>query len=115
MYGAAGTDEAPDESSPFRPLTAYAESKVRSEEGLFWLSGPGFAVTSMGNQPSTDFRRASGLTSCSTVSPARATRPGVRLLSDGMAWRPLVHVRDLSKTAATILEAPTDSVTQAKR
>src|SRR6185436_8967447 len=35
MYGASGTDDALDETAPLRPLTAYAESKVGSEEGLF--------------------------------------------------------------------------------
>ena len=49
MYGASGTDEALDESAPLRPLTAYAESKVRAEEGLFALAGPDFAPVSMRN------------------------------------------------------------------
>src|SRR5262245_32962285 len=35
MYGASGTDDALDELAPLRPQTPYAESKVRSEEGLF--------------------------------------------------------------------------------
>jgi nucleoside-diphosphate-sugar epimerase len=30
----------------------------------------------------------------------------IRLLSDGMSWRPLLHVRDLSKVAARMIEAP---------
>src|SRR5205823_8220338 len=34
MYGASGRDEPLDEDAPLRPLTAYAESKVRAEEGL---------------------------------------------------------------------------------
>ena len=33
-YGAAGSGEPLDEQAPLRPLTAYAESKVRSEEAL---------------------------------------------------------------------------------
>ena len=42
-------DEALDESAPLRPLTAYAESKVRAEEGLFALAAPDFAPVSMRN------------------------------------------------------------------
>ena len=42
MYGASGSDDALTEEAPLRPITAYAESKVRSEEGLARLAGPGF-------------------------------------------------------------------------
>ncbi len=49
MYGASGTDEALDEQAPLRPLTSYAESKVRAEEGLFELAGGDFVPVSMRN------------------------------------------------------------------
>ena len=34
----------------------------------------------------------------------------IRLLSDGMAWRPLVHAQDVARAALTLLEAPEDAV-----
>jgi nucleoside-diphosphate-sugar epimerase len=34
----------------------------------------------------------------------------IRLLSDGTAWRPLVHVRDVAKAALALLDAPEDRV-----
>jgi nucleoside-diphosphate-sugar epimerase len=34
----------------------------------------------------------------------------IRLLSDGMAWRPLVHIRDISKAALTLLNAPEEQL-----
>src|SRR4029079_4996788 len=34
----------------------------------------------------------------------------IRLLSDGRSWRPLIHVRDLSRVALAVLEAPADLV-----
>ncbi len=111
MYGASGTDEALDERSPFRPLTPYAESKVRSEEGLFELSEPDFAVTSMRN--ATVYGLSPRLRLDIVLNNLAGwghTTGRIRLLSDGMAWRPLVHVRDLAKTAATIIEAPAESV-----
>ncbi len=49
MYGASGTDDLLDEGAPLQPLTAYAESKVRAEEGLAALGGDGFAIVSMRN------------------------------------------------------------------
>jgi nucleoside-diphosphate-sugar epimerase len=34
----------------------------------------------------------------------------IRLLSDGMAWRPLVHVEDVARAALTLLEAPEEEI-----
>ena len=34
----------------------------------------------------------------------------IRLLSDGRSWRPLIHVRDLSRVALVMLEAPDELV-----
>jgi nucleoside-diphosphate-sugar epimerase len=34
----------------------------------------------------------------------------IRLLSDGRAWRPLVHVRDVAKAALALLDAPEDAI-----
>ena len=49
MYGAPPGDELLDEDAPLRPLTAYAESKVRAEEALFELADDDFAPVSMRN------------------------------------------------------------------
>jgi nucleoside-diphosphate-sugar epimerase len=111
MYGASGTDEALDESAPLRPLTAYAESKVRAEEGLFALAGPEFSPVSMRN--ATVFGVSPRLRLDIVLNNLAAwahTTGRIRLLSDGTAWRPLVHVRDLAKTALALLGAPEDRV-----
>ena len=34
----------------------------------------------------------------------------IRLLSDGTSWRPLIHVRDLSRARSRMLEAPAELV-----
>ena len=46
MYGASGGDALLAENAPLRPLTAYAESKVRAEEGLAALGDDEFVVVS---------------------------------------------------------------------
>ena len=111
MYGASGTDDALDESAPLRPLTAYAESKVRAEEGLFALAGPEFAPVSMRN--ATVFgvspRLRLDIVLNNLVAWAHTTGR-IRLLSDGTAWRPLVHVRDLAKTTLALLDATEDRI-----
>ena len=111
MYGASGTDDALDETAPLRPLTAYAESKVLAEEGLFALAGADFAPISMRN--ATVFGASPRLRLDIVLNNLAAwahTTGRIRLLSDGTAWRPLVHVRDVAKTALALLDAPEDQV-----
>jgi nucleoside-diphosphate-sugar epimerase len=111
MYGAAGTDDELDELAPLRPLTTYAESKVRAEEGLFELAEPDFAPVSMRN--GTAFGVSPRLRLDIVLNNLAAwahTTGSVRLLSDGTAWRPLVHVRDIAKTACALLDAPEDRI-----
>ena len=107
MYGASGTDDALDEHAPLKPLTAYAESKVRAEEGLFELAGPDFVPVSMRN--ATVFGVSPRLRLDIVLNNLAAwahTTGRIRLLSDGSAWRPMVHTRDVAKAAAALLEAP---------
>jgi nucleoside-diphosphate-sugar epimerase len=111
MYGASGTDDALDEWAPLRPLTAYAESKVLAEEGLFALAGADFAPVSMRN--STVFGASPRLRLDIVLNDLVAsayTTGRIRLLSDGTAWRPLIHVRDLAKTALVLLDAPENQI-----
>lgn len=111
MYGASGTDAALGEDAPLRPLTAYAESKVRAEEGIFELAGPEFAPVSMRN--ATVFGASPRLRLDIVLNNLAAwahTTGQIRLLSDGMAWRPMVHVRDVAKATLALLDAPDDLV-----
>ena len=69
MYGALGTDELLDENAPLRPLTAYAESKVRAEEGLAELADHDFvSVSDAERDRLRRVARGFGSTSCSTTS-----------------------------------------------
>jgi nucleoside-diphosphate-sugar epimerase len=107
MYGASGSDDTLDENAPLRPLTAYAESKVRSEEQLLELAGPDFVPASMRN--ATVYGVSPRLRLDIVLNNLAAwsyTTGRIRLLSDGTAWRPLVHVRDVAKAALAMLEAP---------
>jgi nucleoside-diphosphate-sugar epimerase len=111
MYGASGTDDALDEHAPLRPLTPYAESKVTAEEGLFALSDSDFAPVSMRN--ATVFGVSPRLRLDIVLNNLAAwahTTGCIRLLSDGMAWRPLVHVEDVARATAALLEAPEEQI-----
>jgi len=111
MYGASGTDDALNEEAPLRPLTPYAESKVRAEEGFFALAGPDFAPVSMRN--ATVFGVSPRLRLDIVLNNLAAwahTTGRIRLLSDGTAWRPMVHVEDVARATAALLAAPEDEV-----
>jgi nucleoside-diphosphate-sugar epimerase len=111
MYGASDADALLAEDAPLRPLTAYAESKVRSEEALRELDGDGLTTVSMRNATvygvSPRLRLDIVLNNLAAWSHVTGK---IRLLSDGMSWRPLLHVRDLAKVAVRMAEAPPELV-----
>jgi len=111
MYGAAEGDSLLAEDAPLRPLTPYAESKVRAEEELSRLAGDGFSpvhlrnATAYGASP----RLRLDVVLNNLVGWAFVTG-GIRLLSDGSAWRPIVHVRDIGRAILGVLAAPRETV-----
>lgn len=96
VYGFA-EDGARTEKSPVNPLTAYARSKVATEEGLAPLAGEDFSVTCL------RFATACGMSQRlrldlvlnDFVAGALAAKK-ITVLSDGSPWRPLIHVRDMA-------------------
>jgi nucleoside-diphosphate-sugar epimerase len=109
-YGAAG-DAPVHERSPLRPLTAYAESKVRVEEDVARLADRDFTpiflrnATAYGASP----RLRLDLVVNDLVASAVATGR-VRVLSDGTPWRPLIHAEDIARAFVALLEAPRAAV-----
>ncbi|MGV7223239.1 MAG: NAD-dependent epimerase/dehydratase family protein [Nitrospinales bacterium] len=97
MYGAA-EDSAKTEESQLNPLTAYARSKVLTEEGLEKIAGDGFKVTSLrfstacGMSP----RLRLDLVLNDFVAGAIASKQ-ITILSDGTPWRPLINVKDMAR------------------
>lgn len=111
MYGASGGDDLLDESAPLRPLTPYAESKVRAEEALRELADSGFSPIYMRNATAFGVSPRLRLDIVLNNLAAWAHTTGrIRLLSDGSAWRPLVHVQDISRATLAFLEASRDTV-----
>ena len=113
MYGASGSDDLLDEHAPLQPITAYAESKVRAEEALVrgW-PGPSLPPSTCETQPSTGvsprLRLRHRPQQPRGVEPHRRASSGS--LSDGRAWRPMIHVRDVAKVAGALLAAPEASI-----
>src|SRR3954454_1711664 len=111
MYGAGSGDAPLTEEAPLRPLTAYAVSKVRSEEGLLELADEDFVPVFMRNatvygvSPRLRFDVV-----LNNLSGWAYTTGRVRIMSDGTPWRPIVHVRDVAAASLAMLEAPADVV-----
>jgi nucleoside-diphosphate-sugar epimerase len=111
MYGAADTAEAIDETGELRPMTAYAESKVRSEAALSRLADDSFSPISMRNATAygASPRLRVDVVLNNLVGWAMTTGR-IRIMSDGTPWRPLVHVRDIARAIVALLDAPHELV-----
>jgi nucleoside-diphosphate-sugar epimerase len=109
-YGAGGTDMLTEESE-FNPVTPYGISKVRVEQDVSKLADDHFSptflrsATAFGVSPRLRF----DLVLNNLVAWAYATGR-VHIKSDGTAWRPIVHIEDISRAFLAVLEAPLDVV-----
>ena len=97
MYGAA-EDSARTEKSPLNPLTAYAKSKVMTEEGLQPLAGEKFKVTCLRFSTACGWSDRLRLDLVLNDFVAGAVASGrITILSDGTPWRPLINVKDMAR------------------
>lgn len=94
-----------DEKSKINPLTAYAESKIKTEKALMKLASKDFVVGLLRNSTVYGFssRFRNDLVVNNLVTTALAFGE-IRIMSDGTPWRPLIDVRDLSDIFIKFLE-----------
>jgi nucleoside-diphosphate-sugar epimerase len=110
VYGAAG-DDLVTEDAALRPLTPYAESKVRVEDDVAAMADESFSPVFLRNATAFGFspRLRADIVLNNLVGHAVLTGD-VRVLSDGTPWRPLVHARDIAAAFVAALEAPTNAI-----
>lgn len=110
IYGHSGSAWV-DEYSEAKPLTTYAESKWLAEQRLLQLTSDEFSpvilrlATVYGFSPSMRLDLVANNLTAWAVTTGR-----VELQSDGRAWRPLVHVRDVARVIGGALQAPADAL-----
>lgn len=110
VYG-KGDDSYKTEESEVNPQTAYAECKTRVERDVSKLADESFSptflrnATAYGASPRMRFDIV-----LNNLSGLAWTTGVIEMISDGMPWRPLVHIRDISKAVWCALEAPKDKV-----
>ncbi|MEV5976378.1 SDR family oxidoreductase [Streptomyces sp. NPDC052114] len=111
VYGAAGGDDLVAEDAPLRPVTPYAESKVRVEDDLHALADDDFTPVYMRNATAFGFspRLRADIVLNNLVGHALLSGE-VLVLSDGTPWRPLVHAADIARAFTAALTAPREAV-----
>lgn len=99
------------EASGLNPLTPYGKSKALAEQDIAALATDAFSpvflrhATVYGLAPMLRF----DLVVNNLTAYAAATNQ-IYLKSDGMSWRPLVHVRDVALAIMAAATAPTDAI-----
>ena len=111
LYGAAGGDSMLDETAAFNPITAYGTSKVLVEADVSQLADETFSPTYLRNATAygASPRLRADIVVNNFVGIAYTTGQVV-IQSDGTPWRPLVHVKDISRAFLAVLEAPREAV-----
>lgn len=106
VYG-AGDDSLRTEESAVNPQTAYAECKLLVEREVSLLADDHFSPTYLRNStaygPSPRMRFDTVL---NNLAGFAWTIGEIRMTSNGMPWRPLVHVLDICEAVACTLAAP---------
>lgn len=110
LYGQGGSLGLTEEAEA-NPQTPYAHSKIDFEKALHDMADDTFSPTYLRN--ATAFGISPRLRFDIVVNNLCGwahTAKQIRMTSDGTPWRPLVHVRDISKAFACALEAPLEAV-----
>ena len=111
LYGAAGGEAALDETAPMAPVSAYAVSKAKAEEGLLALADASFSPVFMRNATAYGVGPRPRFDLVVNNLAGWAYSTGVlRVMSDGTPWRPLVHIEDIALAALCAAEAPREAV-----
>jgi nucleoside-diphosphate-sugar epimerase len=110
VYGRAGS-EVKDESSPVDPRTTYAHCKVLVERDVSALADRDFTTTFLRNATAYGVSPSMRFDTVVNDLAGQAWATGqINLLSDGSPWRPLVHVDDICRAIACVLNAPREAV-----
>src|SRR5580704_8508081 len=106
VYG-AGHKLDLDENDPLNPLTAYAKSKIATEQAVSALADEQFTpvylrnATAYGHSPMLRIDLVvNNLLACAVATGE------IRIMSDGSPWRPLIHCRDIAHAFVAFMNAP---------
>lgn len=110
IYGAGKTLDL-DEEAPFNPLSAYARSKIESEQAIAPMADQSFSPVFLRN--ATAFGHSPMLRVDLVVNNLLGSALAygqIRIQSDGTPWRPLIHCRDIARAFVALAKAPKERV-----
>jgi nucleoside-diphosphate-sugar epimerase len=110
IYGKGETLDL-DDGTRMNPISAYARSKVETEEALSSLATEDFSpaylrnATAYGDSPMLRIDLvANNLLACAIA------RGDIRIMSDGQPWRPLIHCKDIARAFIAFMHAPRERI-----
>ncbi|MDH3582949.1 MAG: SDR family oxidoreductase, partial [Phycisphaerae bacterium] len=110
VYG-AGEKLDLEEGDPLAPLTAYAKSKIETEQQVSELADDGFTCAYLRNATAYGYSPMLRIDLVVNNLLASALSYGeIRIMSDGSPWRPLIHCRDIARAFCAFAEAPADVI-----
>ena len=100
-----------NEKDKVNPLTAYATSKIDSENAISTLADDNFTPVYLRNATAYGFSPmlridlvVNNLLACAFA------RGDIRIMSDGSPWRPLTHCKDIARAFVAFLTAPKENI-----
>jgi len=110
VYGIGDSELKTEESDP-NPQTVYAKSKVLAERDISKLANHSFSPVYLRNAtvygPSPRMRFDIVLNNLSGLA---WTTHKIEMISDGLPWRPLVHIEDVCEAFRLVIETPRETV-----
>ena len=110
-YLFAASCSAYGEGDPLNPLTAYAKSKIETEQAVSALADQDFTpaflrnATAYGHSPMLRIDLVvNNLLACAVATGE------IRILSDGSPWRPLIHCHDIARAFVAFMNAPKQNI-----
>jgi nucleoside-diphosphate-sugar epimerase len=100
-----------EEGDPLAPLTAYAKSKIETEQAVSKLVDDSFTPAYLRNATAYGYSPMLRIDLVVNNLLGSALSYGeIRIMSDGSPWRPLIHCKDIARTFCAFADAPKEAI-----
>ncbi len=100
-----------NEDAELNPITAYAHSKIATEEAVRKMASDTFTPAYLRN--STAYGYSPNLRIDLVVNNLLGcafAKGDIRIMSDGSPWRPLIHCKDIARAFVAFMHAPKEAI-----